>query len=56
MPVQNGRDQDGFVKQKWQRTPTVANYQPFLGGIYFDLPQKLKNKKTVINLENRDND
>ena len=33
----------------------VARYQPLLGGTYLDLPQKLKNKKAIINVRNRDN-
>ena len=33
----------------------VARYQPFRGGSYFPLPAKLKNKKAIINVKNRDN-
>ena len=33
----------------------VARYQPLRGGTYLDLPQKLKNKKAIINVRNRDN-
>ena len=32
----------------------VARYQPLRGGTYLDLPQKLKNKKAIINVRNRD--
>lgn len=32
----------------------VARYEPFRGGSYFPLPKKLKNKKSIINLQNRD--
>ena len=32
----------------------VARYQPLRGGTYLDLPPKLKNKKAVINVRNRD--
>ena len=32
----------------------VARYQPLRGGTYLELPQKLKNKKAVINVRNRD--
>ena len=33
----------------------VAQYQPLNGGSYMPLPEKLKNKKAVLNIENRDN-
>ena len=33
----------------------VARYQPLRGGTYLDLPQKLKNKKAIIKVRNRDN-
>jgi len=33
----------------------VARYQPFRGGSYIILPQKLKIKKAIINVKNRDN-
>ena len=33
----------------------VAQYQPLRGGSYMDLPKKLKNKKTILNVQNRDN-
>ena len=33
----------------------VARYQPMLGGSYMPLPTKLKNKKAIINVQNRDN-
>ena len=33
----------------------VAQYQPLRGGSYMDLPKKLKNKKAIINVQNRDN-
>ena len=32
----------------------VARYQPLRGGTYLDLPLKLKNKKALINVRNRD--
>ena len=32
----------------------VARYQPLRGGTYLDVPPKLKNKKAVINVRNRD--
>ena len=32
----------------------VARYQPLRGGTYLELPQKLKNKKAIINVQNRD--
>ena len=34
----------------------VARYQPMRGGSYMDLPTKLKNKKAVLNIQNRDNE
>ena len=34
----------------------VARYQPLRGGTYLDLPQKLKSKKAIINVQNRDNE
>ena len=34
----------------------VAPYQPLRGGSYMDLPQKLKSKKAIINVQNRDNE
>ena len=33
----------------------VAQYQPFCGGSYIPLPEKLKTKKAIINVQNRDN-
>ena len=33
----------------------VAQYQPMRGGSYMPLPAKLKNKKAIINVQNRDN-
>ena len=33
----------------------VAQYQPLRGGSYMDLPKKLKNKKAILNINNRDN-
>ena len=33
----------------------VARYQPLRGGTYMPLPEKLKNKKAIINIKNRDN-
>ena len=33
----------------------VAQYQPMRGGSYMDLPKKLKNKRAIINVQNRDN-
>ena len=33
----------------------VAQYQPLNGGSYMPLPQKLKSKKAIINVQNRDN-
>ena len=33
----------------------VARYQPMRGGSYMPLPAKLKNKKAIINVQNRDN-
>ena len=33
----------------------VAQYQPLSGGSYMDLPKKLKNKKVILNIQNRDN-
>ena len=33
----------------------VALYQPLRGGSYMDLPKKLKNKKAILNIQNRDN-
>ena len=32
----------------------VARYQPLRGGTYMPLPEKLKNKKAIINIKNRD--
>ena len=34
----------------------VPRYQPLRGGTYFPLPQKLKNKKAIINVQNKDNE
>ena len=34
----------------------VAQYQPMRGGSYMQLPKKLKNKKAVLNVQNRDNE
>ena len=34
----------------------VAKYQPMRGGSYMPLPAKLKNKKAVLNIQNRDNE
>ena len=33
----------------------VARYQPLRGGTYMPLPEKLKSKKAIINVKNRDN-
>ena len=33
----------------------VAQYQPLNGGSYMLLPEKLKNKKAILNMQNRDN-
>ena len=33
----------------------VAQYQPMRGGSYMSLPPKLKNKKAILNIQNRDN-
>jgi len=33
----------------------VSRYQPLRGGSYIILPEKLKNKKVIINVKNRDN-
>ena len=33
----------------------VARYEPMCGGSYMPLPPKLKNKKAVLNIQNRDN-
>ena len=33
----------------------VARYQPLRGGTYMPLSEKLKNKKAIINVKNRDN-
>ena len=34
----------------------VVRYQPMRGGSYMQLPAKLKNKKAVLNIQNRDNE
>ena len=34
----------------------VARYQPMRGGSYMQLPAKLKNKKAVLNIQNKDNE
>ena len=34
----------------------VARYQPLRGGTYFPPPQELKNKKAIINVQNKDNE
>ena len=34
----------------------VAQYQPLRGRSYMELPTKLKNKKAVLNMQNRDNE
>ena len=47
----------GWVLERIMRAyVNVARYQPLRGGNYMDLPQKLKNKKAVINVRNRDNE
>ena len=33
----------------------VAQHRPLRGGNYMDLPKKLKNKKAILNIQNRDN-
>ena len=33
----------------------VAQYQPLNGGSYMPLPEKFKNKKAILNIQNRDN-
>ena len=33
----------------------VAQYQPLRGGSYMELPKKLKNKKAILNIQNRGN-
>ena len=33
----------------------VAQYQPMRGGSYMELPTKLKKKRAIINVQNRDN-
>ena len=33
----------------------VAQYQPLNGGSYMPLPEKLKNKKAILNIQNGDN-
>jgi len=33
----------------------VAQYHPVNGGSYMPLPEKLKNKKAILNIQNRDN-
>jgi len=33
----------------------VAQYQPLNGGSYMPLPENLKKKKAIINIQNRDN-
>ena len=33
----------------------VATYQPLRGGSYMVMPTKLKNKKAILNIQNRDN-
>ena len=34
----------------------VARYQPQPGGTYFPLPPKLKTKKAIVNVQNKDNE
>ena len=34
----------------------VAQYRPLRGGSYMALPTKLKNKKAILNIQNRDNE
>ena len=34
----------------------VARYQPLRRGTFLELPPKLKNKKAIINMQNRDNE
>ena len=34
----------------------VVRYQPLRGGTYLPIPTKLKNKKAVMNVENKDNE
>ena len=33
----------------------VARFEPFRGGTYFPLPERLKNKKALRNIQNKDN-
>ena len=33
----------------------VAQYRPLRGGSYMELAKKLKNKKAILNIQNRDN-
>ena len=35
---------------------SVARYQPMRGGSFMALPTKLKNKKAILNIQNRDNE
>ena len=34
----------------------IARFQPLRGGSYLPYPEKLKNKKAIINVQNRDNE
>jgi hypothetical protein len=35
---------------------TTLNYSPFKGGRYIETPEKLKNSRSLLNIENRDDD
>ena len=34
----------------------IARFQPLRGGIYLPIPKKLKNKKAIMNVQNKDNE
>ena len=47
----------GWIMDKiFEAYINVARYQPMRGGSYMQLPAKLKNKKAVLNIQNRDNE
>ena len=46
----------GILKRIMLAYVNVARYQPLCRGTYLDLPQKLKSKKAIVNVRNRDNE
>ena len=49
------RGSDWAVDEILEAFINLARYNPLRGGTYMLLPEKLKNKKAVLNIQNRDN-